>query len=192
MYFTDLKRRNWETNDYPFDHRRNRIDQGDSCPEDPLKVGAFKVVSDKEVEIQYTYSVQWIEDKEVTWNNRWTLYLVKTGTEVHWYSIVNSIVIMLFLTGVVAIIILKTLKKDIAIYNEEEMKDDQDDGSGWKLVHGDVFRTPQYSSILCALLGTGVQIIVMTISTICKCTEAFCTRRVKASYWKEGKETDIT
>ncbi|KAF9338615.1 Transmembrane 9 super member 4 [Linnemannia elongata] len=142
------------------------IDQGDSCPDDPLKVGAFKVVSDKEVEIQYTYSVQWIEDKEVTWNNRWTLYLVKTGTEVHWYSIVNSIVIMLFLTGVVAIIILKTLKKDIAIYNEEEMKDDQDDGSGWKLVHGDVFRTPQYSSILCALLGTGVQIIVMTISTI--------------------------
>ncbi|KAF9296789.1 Transmembrane 9 super member 4 [Linnemannia elongata] len=142
------------------------IDQGDSCPEDPLKVGAFKVVSDKEVEIQYTYSVQWIEDKEVTWSNRWTLYLVKTGTEVHWYSIVNSIVIMLFLTGVVAIIILKTLKKDIAIYNEEEMKDDQDDGSGWKLVHGDVFRTPQYSSILCALLGTGVQIIVMTISTI--------------------------
>ncbi|KAG9068248.1 Transmembrane 9 super member 4 [Linnemannia hyalina] len=142
------------------------IDQGDSCPEDPLKVGAFKVVSDKEVEIQYTYSVQWIEDKEVTWDNRWNLYLVKTGTEVHWYSIVNSIVIMLFLTGVVAIIILKTLKKDIAIYNEEEMKDDQDDGSGWKLVQGDVFRTPQYSSILCAILGTGVQIIVMAISTI--------------------------
>ncbi|KAF9921669.1 Transmembrane 9 super member 4 [Linnemannia zychae] len=143
------------------------IDQGDSCPEDPLKVGAFKVVSDKEVEIHYTYSVQWIEDKEVTWNNRWTLYLVKTGSEVRTYSIINSIVTMLFLTGAVAIIILKTLKKDIPIYSEEEMiKDDQDDGSGWKLVHGDVFRTPQYASLLCAVIGTGVQIIVMTVSTI--------------------------
>ncbi|KAF9094584.1 Transmembrane 9 super member 4 [Mortierella sp. AD031] len=142
------------------------IDQDEACPEDPLKVGAFKVVSDKEIEIQYTYSVQWIEDKEVSWSNRWTLYLVQTGNQVHWYSIVNSIVIMLFLTGVVAIIILKTLKKDISIYNEEDMKDDQDDGSGWKLVHGDVFRTPQYSALLCAILGTGVQIIVMAVSTI--------------------------
>ncbi|KAG0372691.1 Transmembrane 9 super member 4 [Mortierella sp. AD032] len=142
------------------------IDQGDSCPDEPLKLGAFKVVADKEVDIQYTYSVQWIEDKEVTWNNRWTLYLVDTGKTVHWYSIVNSIVIMLFLTGVVSIIILKTLKKDIPIYSEEDMRDDQDDGSGWKLVHGDVFRTPQYPSLLCAVLGTGVQFIVMAVSTI--------------------------
>ncbi|KAG0324075.1 Transmembrane 9 super member 4 [Dissophora globulifera] len=144
------------------------IDQGDndSCPEDPLKVGAFQAVSDKEVDIQYTYSVQWIEDKEVTWSNRWNLYLVSTDVQIHWYSIVNSIVIMVFLAGLVALIIMRTLKKDIAIYNEEEMKDDQDEGAGWKLVHGDVFRTPRYSSLLCAILGSGVQILVMAISTI--------------------------
>ncbi|KAI1318885.1 Transmembrane 9 super member 4 [Mortierella claussenii] len=144
------------------------IDQGDndSCPDDPLKVGAFQTVSDKEVEIQYTYSVQWIEDKEVTWNNRWNLYLVSTDVHVHWYSIVNSMVIMLFLTGLTALIIMRTLKKDIVIYNEEEMKDEQDEGAGWKLVHGDVFRTPRYSSLLCAVLGTGVQILVMAVSTI--------------------------
>ncbi|KAG0201091.1 Transmembrane 9 super member 4 [Mortierella sp. GBA30] len=142
------------------------IGQGDSCPEDPLKIGPLQSVSDKEVDIQYTYSVQWIETKEVTWNNRWSLYLVSTDAQVHWYSIVNSIVIILFLTGLVAIVIMKTLKKDITIYNEEEMKDDLDDGAGWKLVHGDVFRTPRYSTLLCALLGTGVQILVMAISTI--------------------------
>ncbi|KAF9438457.1 hypothetical protein BGZ76_007711 [Entomortierella beljakovae] len=144
------------------------IGQGDSdeCPEDPLKVGTFQAVANKEVDIQYTYSVQWLEDKEVKWNNRWNLYLVSTDIQVHWYSIVNSIVIMLFLTGLVALIIMKTLRKDIAIYNEEDMKDDQDDGAGWKLVHGDVFRTPKYSSWLCAILGSGVQVIVMTVSTI--------------------------
>ncbi|KAG0005771.1 hypothetical protein BGZ65_010158 [Modicella reniformis] len=144
------------------------IDQGDveTCPKDPLKVGAFQAVSDKEVDIQYTYSVQWIEDKEITWSNRWNLYLVSTDVQIHWYSIVNSIVIMVFLAGLVALIIMRTLKKDIAIYNEEEMKDEQDEGAGWKLVHGDVFRTPKYSSLLCAILGSGVQILVMAVSTI--------------------------
>ncbi|CAO3567999.1 unnamed protein product [Mortierella alpina] len=142
------------------------IDQPDSCPEDPLKIGRLQAVSDKAVDIEYTYSVQWIEDKDVTWSNRWSLYLVSTDAQVHWYSIVNSIIIMLFLTGLVALVIMKTLKKDISIYNEEEMKDDQDDGAGWKLVHGDVFRTPPYSSLLCAILGSGVQVLVMTISII--------------------------
>ncbi|KAK3814878.1 MAG: transmembrane 9 superfamily member 4-like [Benniella sp.] len=144
------------------------IDQGDidTCPQDPLRVGAFQAVSDKEVDIQYTYSVQWIEDKEITWSNRWNLYLVSTDVQIHWYSIVNSIVIMVFLAGLVALIIMRTLKKDIAIYNEEEMKDELDEGAGWKLVHGDVFRTPKYSSLLCAVLGSGVQILVMAVSTI--------------------------
>lgn len=147
---------------------RLSIDQGDddSCPQDPLKVSAFQAVSDKEVDIQYTYSVQWIEDKEITWGNRWNLYLVSTGFQIHWYSIVNSIVIMVFLAGLVALVILRTLKKDMAIYNEEEMKDELDEGAGWKLVHGDVFRTPKYSSLLCALLGSGVQFLVVAVSII--------------------------
>lgn len=150
------------------------IDQGDidTCPQDPLRVGAFQAVSDKEVDIQYTYSVQWIEDKEITWSNRWNLYLVSTDVQIHWYSIVNSIVIMVFLAGLVALIIMRTLKKDIAIYNEEEMKDELDEGAGWKLVHGDVFRIPKYSSLLCAILGSGVQVLVMAVSTISESTTA--------------------
>ena len=38
--------------------------------------------------------------------------------------------------------------------------------TGWKLVHGDVFRPPQYSSILCAFIGSGVQIGLMAMITI--------------------------
>ncbi|KAF9177374.1 Transmembrane 9 super member 4 [Haplosporangium sp. Z 11] len=143
------------------------IAQGDdSCPDDPLEIGALQVMSDKETDVLYTYSVQWIEDKEAEWKSRWNAYLVNTDEDVHRYSIINSIVIVLFLTGLVTIVLLKTLKRDIPIYNEEEMKDDQDDGSGWKLLHGDVFRTPNYSSVLCAVLGSGVQVIVMATSTI--------------------------
>ncbi|KAG0036891.1 hypothetical protein BGZ82_003484 [Podila clonocystis] len=144
------------------------IDQGSECPEDPVKPGLLKSVEGKDTEISYTYSVQWIHDTEVTWDTRWNRYLVKTDESVHWYSIVNSMVVMLFLTGMVAIIFMKTLNKDITtLYSsEEEMKDDQEDGAGWKLIHGDVFRTPSYSSLLCPILGSGVQILVMTFSTI--------------------------
>ncbi|KAG0230692.1 Transmembrane 9 super member 4 [Actinomortierella wolfii] len=141
------------------------IDSGDECPTGVKDVG-YQSVSDKPVEIVYTYSVKWHEDKEITWDKRWDLYLVKTDPQVHWYSIVNSIVIILFLTGMVALIMLRTLNKDIALYNEEEMKDDGDDSAGWKLIHGDVFRTPKYSALLCPIIGSGVQILVMTATTM--------------------------
>lgn len=38
--------------------------------------------------------------------------------EIHYFSIVNSLMITLFLTGVVAMIMLRTLRKDITTYNE--------------------------------------------------------------------------
>ncbi|KAF9183293.1 hypothetical protein BGZ51_003942 [Haplosporangium sp. Z 767] len=138
--------------------------RGDECPVSENM--DFQPLYEKTSDVTYTYSVQWIEEKEITWSNRWDLYLVNMDTQVHWYSIVNSTVIMLFLTGMVAIIIARTLNKDIALYNEEEMRDDQDDTTGWKLVHGDVFRTPKYAWLLCPLLGSGVQFLAMSMTTI--------------------------
>ena len=40
--------------------------------------------------------------------------------------------------------------------------------SGWKLVHGDVFRPPQYPMILSSLLGSGIQLFCMILIVICK------------------------
>lgn len=50
-------------------------------------------------------------------------------------------------SGVLAMIIIRTLRRDIAQYNKEE--DDLEDAleeTGWKLVHGDVFRPPKLVS----------------------------------------------
>jgi len=33
--------------------------------------------------------------------------------------------------------------------------------TGWKLVHGDVFRPPQYTRLFVAILGSGVQVLNM-------------------------------
>ncbi len=39
-------------------------------------------------------------------------------TNIQWFSIMNSLVIVLFLSGMVAMIMLRTLHKDIARYNQ--------------------------------------------------------------------------
>jgi transmembrane 9 superfamily protein 2/4 len=42
----------------------------------------------------------------------------------------------------------------------------QDDISGWKLIHGDVFRAPRRLGLLTPLLGAGVQIFLSTALTL--------------------------
>ena len=44
---------------------------------------------------------------------------------------------------------------------------EDEDESGWKLVHGDVFRFPHYGSLLCALLGTGAQLLALVVAMLC-------------------------
>jgi len=63
-------------------------------------------------------------------------------------------------------IMLRTLHRDISSYNEMQTLEEAQEESGWKLVHGDVFRPPQYRPLLFAVLvGTGVQILAMCAST---------------------------
>lgn len=59
----------------------------------------------------YTYDVKW-EPSDLTWSQRWDVYLKgNPDDEIHYFSIVNSLMIVLFLTGVVAMIMLRTLHK---------------------------------------------------------------------------------
>lgn len=86
--------------------------------------------------------------------------------QIHWFSIVNSIVVVLFLSGILTMIIIRTLRRDIAAYNREDLEEELDEAieeTGWKLVHGDVFRAPEYPGLLCSLLGSGVQIFCMLL-----------------------------
>jgi transmembrane 9 superfamily member 2/4 len=48
--------------------------------------------------------------------------------------------------------------------DDHDTSDDDEsleDTTGWKLVHGDVFRTPSYGPILAPLIGSGMQLIFM-------------------------------
>lgn len=111
------------------------------------------------LKVVYSYEVEWIES-ELPWSDRWDVYLIGTpDDELHYFSIVNSLMIVLFLTGAISTIMIRTLKKDIAAYSDMDALEDGMEETGWKLVHGDVFRPPQFNPmLLCVLVGNGGQI----------------------------------
>eukprot|EP00536_Pseudo-nitzschia_multiseries_P016133 jgi/Psemu1/69760/estExt_Genemark1.C_10250002 len=112
------------------------------------------------VDVVYSYDVTWIQNDNLMWADRWDVYLVGApDDDIHYYSIVNSLMIVFFMTGAIATIMIRTLRKDIAGYNELQTLEEAQEESGWKLVHGDVFRPPQYSPMfLSVMVGTGAQI----------------------------------
>lgn len=65
-------------------------------------------------------------------------------------------------------IIIRTLRRDIARYNADESIDEAIEETGWKLVHGDVFRPPRNSRLFAAVIGSGIQIFLMALITLCK------------------------
>lgn len=121
-------------------------------------------VEDKN-EIIFTYDVEY-QESDVKWASRWDTYLLMADDQIHWFSIVNSLMIVLFLSGMVAMIMLRTLYRDISKYNQLETQEEAQEETGWKLVHGDVFRPPLKSDLLCVYVGTGVQFFGMSLVTI--------------------------
>lgn len=62
-------------------------------------------------------------------------------------------------------IMVRTLRRDIAKYNTDDNMDTLEE-TGWKLVHGDVFRPPKYPRLFAAVVGSGIQIFFMALITI--------------------------
>jgi transmembrane 9 superfamily protein 2/4 len=133
-------------------------------PDDPeVKPMALpKNPADTKSSITYSYKVRYIPDNKVKWSSRWDYILDSMPhTNIQWFSILNSLVIVLFLSGMVAMILLRTLHKDIARYNQIESGEDAQEEFGWKLVHGDVFRPPRKGMLLSVFLGSGTQMLAM-------------------------------
>lgn len=158
--------------------------------------------------IPYSYSVYFREDESIEWNRRWDLYFVNSeeGSRIHWLAIVNSLIICGLLTGIVLMILAKTIRSDIKGYKEGSMEDGKlrikrkgnrtpksekagfgllekdgesekeidissedealEDITGWKLLHADVFRKPEYGYLLAPLVGSGMQLLFMAVGLI--------------------------
>jgi transmembrane 9 superfamily protein 2/4 len=117
-------------------------------------------------EVVFTYDVVF-KASDIRWASRWDTYLQMNDDNIHWFSIVNSLMIVLFLSGMVAMIMVRTLRRDISQYNELESAEEAAEESGWKMVHGDVFRPPPMAGALACAAGTGVQLLGMASVTMC-------------------------
>ncbi|CAM6034812.1 unnamed protein product [Sphagnum compactum] len=129
----------------------------------PIKVGK---------PLELTYAVEWVETN-ITFARRFDAYLDYPFFEhqIHWFSIFNSFMMVIFLTGLVSMILMRTLRNDYAKYAREEddletLERDVSEESGWKLVHGDVFRVPNNLVLLSALVGTGAQLAMLVLLVI--------------------------
>ena len=60
--------------------------------------------------------------------------------------------------------------KDKAYHKKQNLllQEDAAEETGWKLVHGDVFRPPRWPKLLSALTGSGVQMFCMVLITLGK------------------------
>jgi transmembrane 9 superfamily protein 3 len=126
-------------------------------------------------DLKMTYQVTWTPS-ETAFARRFERYLDYNFFEhqIHWFSIFNSFMMVIFLTGLVSMILMRTLRNDYAKYAVGTEGDEETVGassadheeSGWKLVHGDVFRAPNHLSTLAALLGTGTQMTLLVFFVI--------------------------
>ena len=68
-------------------------------------------------EIIYTYDVVFYDSK-IEWASRWDHYLHSNKSEnIHWFSILNSNLIILIFSVLIAYIFCRVLKKDIDYIN---------------------------------------------------------------------------
>ncbi|KAJ2895617.1 putative endosomal integral membrane protein [Zalerion maritima] len=127
--------------------------------------------------VKFSYGVYW-KKSNTAWATRWDKYLHVFDPKIQWFFLVNTAVIDVFLVLTVTSILFRALKKDIARYNRLDQINLDDlsstsvldegvqEDSGWKLVHGDVFRSPSHPLVLSVMLGSGVQLFVMFGFTI--------------------------
>ncbi|CAH1793365.1 unnamed protein product [Owenia fusiformis] len=121
--------------------------------------------------IAFTYEVVW-HKSGVIFHDRFDKYLDPNFFQhrIHWFSIFNSFMMVIFLVGLVSMILMRTLRKDYARYSKDDDLDDMErdlgDEYGWKQIHGDVFRPATNPLLFSSLVGTGYQICFVSLAVI--------------------------
>lgn len=130
-----------------------------------------KVLLTPTASLTFTYEIVW-KKSDIKFEDRFDKYLDPNFFQhrIHWFSIFNSFMMVIFLVGLVSMILMRTLRKDYARYSKDEDMDDMErdlgDEYGWKQVHGDVFRPAPHALIFSALIGAGHQLTTVVFCVI--------------------------
>ncbi|XP_066486518.1 transmembrane 9 superfamily member 1 [Tiliqua scincoides] len=162
----------WTHLDFHFEWNGDRIIYANVSVRD-VKPTSLDDVRTSVLSVTHTYSIRWSETTLERRGERRGSRNEDDGffprtLEIHWLSIINSMVLVFLLVGFVVVILMRVLKNDLARYNLDEEAsssssgDDFDQGdNGWKIIHTDVFRFPACRSLLCAVLGVGSQFLAL-------------------------------
>ncbi|KAK3812100.1 MAG: hypothetical protein J3Q66DRAFT_301898 [Benniella sp.] len=144
---------------FVFEYNGDRIISAQVTPDEPVLLTENSVG----FHVDFTYSVTW-KSTTKDFKSRFERYLDSDFFEnkIHWFSIFNSLMMVLFLTGFVSAMWIRYLRRDFARYDKEAGLNDFDhdlgDDYGWKQIHGDVFRPPSHPMTFAAFLGAGQQL----------------------------------
>ncbi|KFD51698.1 hypothetical protein M514_07394 [Trichuris suis] len=122
-------------------------------------------------EVPLTYEVEWIPS-QIPFSSRFDKYLDASFFQhrIHWFSLFNAFMMVIFLVGLVSLILMRTLRKDYARYEKDreldELERDFGDEYGWKQIHGDVFRPPAHQLLFASLVGTGCHVFVVVLVVV--------------------------
>ena len=119
------------------------------------------------------YSVTWV-NVDMPFKRRFDRYLDFGFFEhqIHWFSLFNSFMMVIFLVifvhmisiwsyhfkvGLVSLILMRTLRQDYERFTDKDIDEINLEGvvdeTGWKQVHGDVFRAPPNLPLFAAVVG---------------------------------------
>ena len=144
--FDQLTGKHVETYPHVFTHKAfslayngDRVIEINLTSEDPMLI---KEGQDAVQEIEMFYSVQWVENTQIEFRDRFDRYLDFQFFEhqIHWFALWNSFMLVIFLVGMVAMVVMRALRKDYEKMSAKQHDDDMMDyesfneETGWKKV----------------------------------------------------------
>lgn len=128
--------------------------------------------------VQFKYSVTWVANPEASFAHRLDRYksvsFFPQQGDVHWLAILNSVIVVLLLTGFLFLILVRVLRNDFAQFHADHdgYADEctsfwlvsmslilfirslaESEDFGWKLIHDQVFRFPPHRMLLSNIAG---------------------------------------
>ncbi|MFS7961797.1 putative nonaspanin (TM9SF) [Helianthus anomalus] len=147
------------------------------------------VTQDKEVDVAFTYSVSWKMTQQ-PFDKRMEKYvgylILPHHLSVHHNSIAFSSVTLVILVILLLTFYVLVLRKDISKYShdmEEMQVSENHEETGWKNIHGDVFRFPKHKSLFAAALGSGTHLLVLIVSILVLGLLGFFPPYVRGVFW---------
>lgn len=116
--------------------------------------------------IYYTYSVYWREDRSVDHSSRWDLYYEydsNSNQNIHWFAIINSLVLLSLFTLIVSALVMRVLKTGIN-KQFQSLPSSAFDENPISMVRSEkVSSKPRWCLLLTILVSSGIQLIFVAI-----------------------------